>query len=199
MKQLHLVSTGKQTPEELVHHATAVHPLVDFIHLRERTWTAQAFLKAITDLTKNGVPVEKLVINDRVDVAITAGVPTVQLASHSIDVQSVKKHFPNLKVGCSVHGVTEAITKEKDGADFLIYGHVFETASKEGVEPRGIDQLNEVVSAVDIHVIAIGGMTLDRIEKIHDTNVSGIATLSGILQAENVKKMAKRYHDALKK
>ena len=197
MKQLHIISTGEQTINEFIEKVTDIHSFVNFIHLRESNWTAREYITVIDQLCKRGVPREKIIVNDRVDVAKVADVGGVQLTSHSIDVQDVKQLFPNLSIGCSVHSVKDAIASEKGGANFLIYGHIFETASKPGLPPRGLHRLKQVVKSVTIPVIAIGGITPDNAERVIRTNVSGIAVMSGILLAEDVKNTVRKYQKKL--
>src|SRR5699024_7880252 len=98
----------------------------------------------------------------------------------------------------SVHSTSEALEKEEAGADFLIYGHVFSTASKPNVSPRGISALQTTVQSVSIPVIAIGGIKPTNIKQVKKSGAQGIAVLSGILLAEDVQVAALAYHFALK-
>ncbi|HLR52597.1 MAG TPA: thiazole tautomerase TenI [Candidatus Avamphibacillus sp.] len=197
MKQLHIISTGEQTINEFIEKVTDIHSFVDFIHLRESNWTAREYITVIDQLCKRGIPREKIIVNDRVDVAKVTDVGGVQLTLHSIDVQDVNRIFPELYIGCSVHSVKEAIASEKGGANFLIYGHIFETASKPGLPPRGLHMLKDVVKSVTIPVIAIGGITPDNAKRVIRTNVSGIAVMSGVLLADDVKNTVRQYQKKL--
>src|SRR5699024_11515690 len=94
-----------------------IHEMVDAIHIREKTWTAIEMIEAVDALVRQGVPLQKIIINDRVDVAYVIGTGGVQLAHHSIDVLCVNRHFPSFKVGCSVHSVAEAVEAEAAGAN----------------------------------------------------------------------------------
>src|SRR5690625_4954476 len=129
-KQLHVISSGKQSIDELTAIIQKIHPLIDYIHLRERKWTVKDFLITIDRLLREGVPAEKIVINDRVDVAYIANLRHVQLPHHSFSMQQAKKYFPTLKMGRSVQTVKDAIEAEKNGASWLIHGHIYPTASK---------------------------------------------------------------------
>src|SRR5690625_4172092 len=136
-KQLHMISTGKQTISELVQIIQHIHPYIDFLHLREPLWTVKDHFKAIDLLTQAGLPLYKLVINDRVDVAFVKGVYGVQLPYHSFPVSSLQQFFPTLKFGRSIQTIEDARTAETAGAHWLIHGHIFPTDSKKGVPPRG--------------------------------------------------------------
>jgi len=196
---LHLISTGKQTCDEFIHKVIKIHSQIDRIHLRERNWTAQEHLDVVKRLIEIGVSSEKIIINDRIDIAMAGSLKGVHLASHSIDVSLAKDMFPQMHFGCSVHSVEEAIIQERKGAHYLMYGHIFETDSKAGVPPRGLDHLKQVVTSVRIPVIAIGGIKPSFVEQISQTGASGIAVLSGILLAEDSKRAAELYREKIDK
>lgn len=118
----------------------------------------------------------------------------VQLASHSLSCTAVKTHFPHLKVGCSVHSLTESKEKEEAGADYLIYGHIFKTKSKIGKSPKGLNKLKEVINQTELPIIAIGGIKPNNVKEVFDVGADGIAVLSGILLAKNVKNQSYEYY-----
>ncbi|WP_208601763.1 thiazole tautomerase TenI [Parageobacillus thermantarcticus] len=184
-RQFHIISTGKQPLEQFVAICARVHPYVDAIHVREKMKTAREISEFLTALIKRGVPPKKIIVNDRIDVAAVFGVKGVQLAHHSLSVQQVKRHFPSLSVGCSVHSLEEAMEAEKSGADYCIYGHIFPTASKLGVPPRGIESLRNVINHVKIPVIAIGGIRSDNAEQVLRAGAHGIAVMSAVFFAED--------------
>ncbi|MYL39527.1 thiazole tautomerase TenI [Halobacillus litoralis] len=190
---LHVISTGRQSPAELCPRAAAIEPWVDYLHLREKQWSARETADTIETLDSLGFPKEKLVINDRVDVAAAKGVPQVQLAGHSLSVQDVKRAFPSLHVSCSVHSAEEAVAAEAEGADAVLFGHVFETDSKPGLPGRGLGALKTVTGAVSLPVIAIGGLTPENAARLKHYGASGAAVLSGVLLAENAEEAVRRY------
>lgn len=196
-KQLHVISTGKQSKETLIEIIDWIHPSIDFIHLREKSWSARKLAAVVQQLVATGVPANKIIINDRVDVAHMMNCGGVQLAHHSMNVSEVKKSFPHLRVGCSVHSVKEAINKQKQKADYLLYGHIFSTLSKRGLAPRGIGNLQKIVKATHIPVIAIGGITPERTPSVIQAGASGVAVLSGILLADDPLEAVKRYRNKL--
>ncbi|MDQ0247156.1 thiazole tautomerase (transcriptional regulator TenI) [Bacillus fengqiuensis] len=197
--RFHVISTGRQSTKELVHTISAIHPYVDVIHLREKAKTAAELVHIIEELKHYQVPLSKIVINDRADVAHAMKVRGVHLAYHSLSPDQVKKSFSSLLVGRSVHSVEEARLAEKQGADYVFYGHVYPSQSKKGQPPRGIFSLEEVVKSVSIPVIAIGGIEHERISQIKQTGAYGIAVMSGIVLAENPAEEAKHYQNVLKK
>lgn len=196
--KLHLISTGKQTVDEFVNIVEKVHKQADYIHIRERKWTAACHIKAIEKLKARLVPLEKIIINDRVDIAYVKRCIGVQLASHSLPITSVKRLFRSLQIGCSIHSKEEAIKKEKEGADYLIFGHVFTTDSKKDLSPRGLKELKEIIQAVNIPVIAIGGIKPNNVREVLRTGAQGIAVLSGVFLANNPKRAINTYRQNMK-
>lgn len=196
--ELHVISTGRQTKQELVRRLNEVHPYSDYIHLRERSFSARDYLDVIEQLTVAGVPLEKIIINDRVDVAYRVKAGGVQLGARSLPPEDVAHAFSGLRMGCSVHRTHEALEKEKAGADYLVYGHVFSTVSKPGLPPQGVAALREVAERVTIPVIAIGGIKPDNIQQVKESGAKGIAVLSGILLADDARNAAAAYNNKLK-
>lgn len=192
-KKLHVISTGQQPLGKFVSIAASIHRDVDAFHLRESSWSARELVNAIDSLSAEGVPLEKIIVNDRVDVVHSMKVGGVQLAHHSLWASTVKKSFPTLQIGCSVHTLDEAIEATKMGADYLLYGHVFPTSSKQGIPPRGLDSLKNIIKQVTVPVIAIGGITPKNAKDILTMGAEGIAVLSGILLAADPLKAVKDY------
>lgn len=185
------------TMEELTYILSGIHPYVTAIHLREKQRTARELYQTINLLTKAKIPLEKLIINDRIDVALATGVNGVQLAFHSLDVSVAKVKFPGLAVGCSIHSMEEGQRVSQNGADYVLYGHIFPSSSKSGLKPRGLGQLKRLTESLTIPVIAIGGITPENaIHTIHH-GAAGIAVMSGILQARDPVSAAKAYKRVL--
>ncbi|WP_078381602.1 thiazole tautomerase TenI [Sutcliffiella halmapala] len=195
--QLHVITDGKKTKEELVVILSSIHPYVDMIHVREKQRTARELMKLIEALLDKGVPAGKLIINDRVDVAHTLGLRGVQLAYHSIGVSQVRRCFPTLLIGKSVHSFEEVKQAEHEGADYVLYGHVYSTSSKEGLQPKGLSELVGKIASLSIPVIAIGGITPEKVFELKSCGVSGVAIMSGIMDAENVVEATKAYKSSL--
>ncbi len=118
--------------------------------------------------------------------ALAVGAAGVHLAGQSLPVAAaVRVAGQRLLVGRSVHDLEEARGAARDGADYLTFGHVFPTASHEGVPPRGLAQLAEIVQAVELPVLAIGGITARNLDQTLATGCAGIAVISAILADAN--------------
>jgi thiazole tautomerase (transcriptional regulator TenI) len=197
VNELHIISNGKMSIEQLADILADIHPYVTAVHLREKQKSARELYQAIKLITKKNIPLSKIVINDRVDVALVTGVAGVQLAYHSLEAVIVKKSFPQLTVGCSVHSLGESKQAEQDGADYVLYGHVFPSNSKPGLNPRGLDELKKLTSFVDIPVIAIGGITPENTVQVIRTGARGIAVMSGVFEAPDPLSAVMAYKNAL--
>ncbi|WP_017380705.1 thiazole tautomerase TenI [Paenisporosarcina sp. TG-14] len=195
--ELHVISTGKQEPQKLAEIVGQIHPYIDAIHIREKAKTANEIYEIVNLLTDQKVPLSKIIINDRVDVAFASKVAGAQLAYHSLPVEIVKKQFTSLRVGCSVHSIDEGLTAQELGADYVIFGHIFPTQSKPGLVSKGLNQLELVAHHVLIPVLAIGGIKPTNIRGVIDAGAQGIAVMSGVLEAENPLAAVKEYYQNL--
>ncbi len=137
----------------------------------------------------------KLIINDRVDIAMLSGADGVHLGKDDMSVKDVRKLLGKNKIiGGTAHSLKEAIDAEKDGADYVGYGHIFPTQTKlKSDKPKGISKLKEVVDKVSIAVYAIGGIIHSNIEEVLSTGVYGVAVSGGIINTKNVKSSVRNF------
>ena len=172
---------------------------VDAVHLREKDVAAGPLLVAARAL-RSSTGEARLFVNDRVDIALLSDADGVQLAETSISVADVRSLSDGrLLIGRSVHDVDGAKRAHGDGADFVIAGHVYETASKAGQPGRGPGFIESLAKSCPIPIIAIGGITPVRVAEVIDAGAHGIAVLSGILQADDPTEAAQRYAAMLRR
>ena len=127
-----------------------------------------------------------LVVNDRVDVAMLAGADGVQLGETALDVADVRKLVgPDMLIGRSVHSEVGAVDAECQGADFLVLGTVFETASHPDGRVGGLDLVREVTGAVGIPVLGIGGITSANAASVMEAGASGAAVITAITMSDD--------------
>lgn len=197
MKLIAVTDNSHSVPE-LAKKICAIHHCVDYIHLREKSKAACDVLSLIKILILNGVEKEKIVIHDRLDIALLTALPNIHLPSHSLPVKEVRKNFPHLRIGCSVHSLTEAKQAEADGADYVLYGHCFETNCKTGLKPNGIATLLDIKKQIQLPVFAIGGITLDRVQMLNEMKMDGVAVMSGIFSSPMFEETACMYQKKCK-
>ena len=171
------------------------------VQLREKDLGPRDLLNMaymMRDLTKQYNA--RLFINDRVDIALAVGADGVHLGQNSMSACPVRKISGNkLLIGVSTHGIDEAIEAEKDGADFITLGPIYQTPSKlKYGNPIGIDTLRKVKSKVSIPVLAIGGIKVDKVKEVTEVGADGIAVISAILTAENIKETTEEFMRLLK-
>ena len=119
-----------------------------------------------------------LFVNDRLDVALAVPTAGVQLAHGSLPVSAARALNPLWWIGKSVHDLAEAEAARTEGADYLVVGPVFATASHPGRPPLGLQRLQAIASAVDgLPVIAIGGITADRVREVRNSGAYGVAAI----------------------
>jgi thiamine-phosphate pyrophosphorylase len=141
----------------------------------------------------------KLLVNDRADVALVVGADGVQRAGVSLPVSALRSISPpGFLIGASVHSVAEARGAEPEGADFLLFGPVYDTPSKRQYgPPQGLAALERVASAVRLPVFAVGGVTPARVAEVKRAGASGVAVIAAILGAERPADAVKSFLDAL--
>ena len=191
------VTDDRQTVRDLASTIIEIKENFDFVQIREKTKSAQEIITLLQYLVEGGVEKEKIILNDRLDIALLMGITRLHLPENGLPINMVKQNFPHIAVGRSVHSVEGAKKAESDGADYVIYGHCFETDSKKGKTPNGIEPIREMSEALRIPVYAIGGITLDKIDILRQVKVDGIAVMSGIFSSENPIYSIKQYDEAI--
>ena len=156
----------------------AVETEVPLFQIREKSLPA----RVLYELTTRAVEITRgsktrLLVNDRADIARAAGADGVHLTAHSLPADVVRSICgPEFVIGVSTHSLDEARAARDTGADFVVFGPVFE---KHGFStPRGLDKLRQVTSELsDFPVLAIGGITLENVAACCEAGASGIAAI----------------------
>jgi thiamine-phosphate pyrophosphorylase len=141
----------------------------------------------------------RLFINDRADVALAVEADGVQRGHTSLPVPLLRRVVGDrLLIGASVHSLDEARAAEVDGADFLVFGPVYDTPSKRPYgPPQGVDALRRVIQEVRILVFAIGGIMPARVAEVKTAGAHGVGVISAILAADRPADAVKAFLDAL--
>lgn len=169
---------------------------VNIVQLREKDLDDAALSVLAAQLRDAIAGRAKLLINGRVDVADVVKADGVHLSEIAPRLAS----RPNTGiVGRSVHSLAAAHRAEAEGADYVIFGPVYETASHPSVSPAGVGALADVVSAVGIPVIAIGGISSERVGDIIAAGAAGIAVIRAILGSPSPREAAQELRRELGK
>jgi thiamine-phosphate diphosphorylase len=128
----------------------------------------------------------RILVNDRLDVALTAGAHGVHLRSDSMPASRARSLAPiGFLIGRSVHSLAEAVTAcEGGGLDYLLFGTVFATASKPGQAPAGVNALAEVSAAVRLPVLGVGGISRQTAAQLEGTGCAGFAAIGWFIDAD---------------
>ncbi len=196
--RLYLITDRRQVRSSSLSAAllAAIEGGVRAIQLREKDLPVREYLELameVRSLTlRHGV---RLFINDRVDVALVVGADGVHLGQAGMPPEAVRKIIPSeMLIGVSTHSLREAREAERGGADFITFGPLFSTPSKVKYGPPvGLDALKEVTREVNIPVFGIGGIKKENIMEVMASGAEGIALISGILAADDIKKESEEY------
>lgn len=166
---------------------------VTFVQLREKNLDDTAFLqeaKEIKELcARYNVP---FVINDNVDIAAEIDADGVHVGQSDMEAGDVRKKLgPDKIIGVSAQTVEQALRAQAHGADYLGVGAVFPTGSKADAVEVSHDTVREICRAVDIPVIAIGGITRENVIELKGTGICGIAVISAIFGQQDIEEAAR--------
>jgi len=165
--------TDRHHGDLLSHVKAAIQDGVDMIQVREKDLDARSLYELVCRVrdAASGTPT-RVLVNDRLDIALAANLDGVHLPANGLPAARVRPLVRLL--GCSTHSLEEVVQAERDGADFVIFGAVFETPGK---SPAGLEALRLVGAAVKIPVLAIGGITIENMSQVMDAGAAGIAAI----------------------
>lgn len=166
----------------------------DAIILREKDLSSEELYSLavkMQEVVMNRIP---LVINGNYEVAVKCKAEGIQLNYNTF--LDFDKPYDKLK-GVSIHSLEEARKVYDIGANYILAGHIFNTACKAGLPGRGTEFLNEICSKVPLPVIAIGGIELSNISKVLSAGAKGIALMSSVMEAENPEEIVYKMKEAI--
>ncbi len=164
------------------------------VQLREKTLSEDEFVAEAVKIKElchsYNVP---LIINDNVDVAFRSGADGVHVGIEDAPVTEIRKRVSeDFIIGATAKTVEQAQFAEKSGADYLGVGAVFPSPTKKNAVRITTEQLKEICSSVSIPAVAIGGLSLENMPEIKGGGICGVAVVSAIFGAENIKRATKQ-------
>ncbi|TXK75904.1 hypothetical protein FU659_27010 [Paenibacillus sp. N3.4] len=123
--ELHVVSNGRLTWKELTAIAVNIHPHVTAIHIREKEKSVDEIIEGLQFLLEAGVPAKNLYLNGYPSIAADMQLGGVQMPGHMPPLPTIPGGGSRKRIGVSVHSAEEAKQREREGADYVLYGHIF--------------------------------------------------------------------------
>ncbi|MBW7907496.1 MAG: thiamine phosphate synthase [Kiritimatiellae bacterium] len=179
------LSRGRATAEIV---RAAVSGGVTFVQIRDKTGSTREFLdeaRAVKDVLQGtGV---RMVVNDRVDVALAAGADGVHLGQRDMPIVDARRMVPShWIVGISAESVEDAIRAEREGADYIGMSPVFSTPTKtDTAAPLGLEGVRRLRAAVRIPLVAIGGIHAGNAADVIRAGADGVAVVSALVSADD--------------
>ncbi|HEV2495945.1 MAG TPA: thiamine phosphate synthase [Terriglobia bacterium] len=174
---------GSTTLDDCIPEAIAAG--VDLVQIREKDLATRELMRLVESAVAaaHGTPA-RIVVNDRLDVALSLGAAGVHLGSQSLPAEVVRRILGSrarcdFLIGVSCHSLEDALAAESAGANYILLGPIFATASKLRYgPPLGIAKLADVAQRVKIPVLALGGITVERVKPCLEAGATGIAGIS---------------------
>lgn len=176
----------------------AVEGGVNAVELREKDLSNESLAALARRLVAAVGECALVLVNGSAAVALAAGAAGVHLDEAALPVGAARRAVgERLLVGRSVHGLPAAREAERGGADYLVLGTIFPSRSHPGGETGGVERVREVAAAVQIPLVAIGGITAERVPEVVDAGAAGVAVISAILADADPRGAAARLRRAL--
>lgn len=175
----------------------AIEGGVGFVQLREKELEGRELLEEAKEVKgvceRYGVP---FVVNDDVELALRIDADGVHVGQKDMEAGEARRRLgPDKIVGVTARTVEQAIAAERNGADYLGVGAVFPTGSKKDAKVISHETLREICEAVQIPVIAIGGIQEENVGRLRGSGICGVAVISGIFGKKDVRKAAEELRE----
>lgn len=178
----------------------AIEGGVDTVQLRDKESVTQEFtaiarkLRALT--RSKGI---RFIVNDRVDVAAAVNGDGVHLGQDNLSLPAARKMLGENKIiGISTHNLTQALSAEKQGADYIAIGPVFKTTTKNAGRPVGPEMIKRIKKKVKLPLVAIGGLNEDNIEDAAKAGADCFAVASAVIRARDTRETVKKLKERIR-
>jgi thiamine-phosphate pyrophosphorylase len=193
-------TVGAQRLMEKIRNAAGAG--IDWIQIREKNLET----RGLADLARLAVAASRgtrtrILVNDRLDVALASGAAGVHLGETSLPVETVAEWRrssgrPEFLIGASCHSLEAAQKAESAGADYIFFGPIFATPSKAAFgAPQGIERLREVCRSVRIPVLAIGGITVENAHSCFTVRAAGVAAIRLFQESDDMSAVINRLRE----
>lgn len=165
------------------------------MQIREKDLSAPEVIKLAREIRQRTKDYAlKLFINDRADIARSVDADGLHIPEHGFPVTEARKVIGEKISGKSVHSLDSAILAESEGADYITFGPIYDTPSKQIYgKPQGLEKLGEISRSVSIPVFAIGGITPERAKHCVESGAYGVAVISDLLCTEDPRTRFMKY------
>ena len=188
---------GRSLPSLIRQAVSAGLPAVQ---LRERDLSTRELLPLVQEIQSITMPhAVPLIVNDRVDLMTALNLDGVHLRSDSLPPPPVRHLIGTRRlIGVSTHSVDDVRRANQGGADYVVFGPIFETPSKRSYgPPLGLDLLADVCLRSSIPVLAIGGITCERVRDVRRAGAHGVAVIGALLTRHDIGEAVREFRDAL--
>jgi thiamine-phosphate diphosphorylase len=178
--------TQGRSPDMVVHQL--LEGGVKMIQLRAKAMSSRDFLELARIARELTTPFDcKLIVNDRVDIALASAADGVHLGQEDLPLQIGRNLLGDKIIGISTHTVDQAKEAEENGADYIGFGPMFGTNTKDtGYGARGLEMLAQLREVVALPIVAIGGISEASVEDVWHAGADAAAMISDILKAEEI-------------
>jgi thiamine-phosphate diphosphorylase len=164
------------------------------VQLRAKNLTAREFLELALEVRRQTATAGcRFIVNDRADIALLSDADGVHLGREDLPLLTARNLMGKKLIGVSTHDPAQAREAEKDGADYIGFGPIFGTSTKEtGYSARGLEMLREIRRAVRLPIVAIGGIQESNVESVWRAGADSAAMISELMGASNVDEKVRR-------
>jgi thiamine-phosphate pyrophosphorylase len=125
-----------------------------------------------------------LTINDHPDIAVAVDAEGLHLGQEDLPIKEARRVAGKRIIGVSTHSISEAVNAEREGADYIGFGPIFMTSTKDAGPPKGLDMLREIKKNVKIPVVAIGGIKAENLAYVFEAGADAVAVASGLIMGD---------------
>jgi thiamine-phosphate pyrophosphorylase len=182
---------------EMVRHVLQAG--ITFIQYREKEKTRrEIYQEAVILRELTSTFNATFIINDHADIALAVDADGVHLGQDDLPLKEARKIMGRRIVGISTHGIEQAKEAEAGGADYIGFGPIFHTSTKDAGAPKGVDILKTIKQNCSIPVVAIGGISIDTAADVMNAGADAVAVATAICRGE-ITQNAKRFCDIIQK